>query len=42
MTSVFCLHKLVQDIYDLYLPKGAGLDLSVRIPDAVQCRSDSL
>ena len=48
MTSVFCLRKLVQDIYDLYLPKakGAGLDLSVicdlTIPDAVQGHRDSL
>ena len=47
-TSVFSLRKLIQDIYDLYLPraKGTGLDLSVdcdlAVPDAVQGHRDSL
>ena len=46
--SVFPIHQIVQNIYDLYLPKavGSGLSLSVfcdpNLPEAVEGHQDSL
>lgn len=46
--SIFSIHKLVQDIYDLYLPKAMGVGLSLSIvcdstlPKTVKGHRDSL